>query len=40
MSNMEFKLPDVGEGLTEATIIQWLVTEGQLVEVDTPLVEI
>ena len=40
MSNMEFKLPDVGEGLTEATIIQWLVTEGQVVEVDTPLVEI
>ena len=37
---MEFKLPDVGEGLTEATIIQWLVTEGQVVEVDTPLVEI
>jgi pyruvate dehydrogenase E2 component (dihydrolipoamide acetyltransferase) len=40
MSNVEFKLPDVGEGLTEATIIQWLVTEGQVVEVDTPLVEI
>lgn len=40
MTNMEFKLPDVGEGLTEATIIQWLVTEGQVVEVDTPLVEI
>jgi len=40
MSNMEFKLPDVGEGLTEATITQWLVVEGQIVEVDTPLVEI
>ena len=40
MAIVEFTLPDVGEGLTEATIIQWLVSEGQLVDVDTPLVEI
>ncbi len=40
MAIVEFTLPDVGEGLTEATIIQWLVHEGQLVDVDTPLVEI
>lgn len=40
MAIFEFSLPDVGEGLTEATIVQWLVHEGQVVEVDTPLVEI
>jgi len=25
----EFKLPDLGEGLTEGEIARWLVTEGQ-----------
>jgi pyruvate/2-oxoglutarate dehydrogenase complex dihydrolipoamide acyltransferase (E2) component len=36
----EFKLPDLGEGLTEAEIARWLVTEGQDVEEDDPLVEV
>jgi len=40
MTFIQFKLSDVGEGLTEATIIQWLVEVGQHVDVDTPLVEI
>ena len=35
-----FKLPDVGEGLTEADILQWFVKEGDVVKVDDPLVEI
>jgi pyruvate/2-oxoglutarate dehydrogenase complex dihydrolipoamide acyltransferase (E2) component len=36
----EFKLPDLGEGLTEGEIARWLVTEGQEVGEDDPLVEI
>jgi len=35
-----FKLPDVGEGLVEADIIQWLVKEGDVVKADDALVEI
>ena len=37
---MEFRLPDIGEGLTEAEIVRWLVAEGEQVEVDQPLVEV
>jgi pyruvate dehydrogenase E2 component (dihydrolipoamide acetyltransferase) len=36
----EFKLPDLGEGLTEGEVARWLVTEGQEVVEDDPLVEI
>jgi pyruvate/2-oxoglutarate dehydrogenase complex dihydrolipoamide acyltransferase (E2) component len=36
----EFKLPDLGEGLTEAEIARWLVAEGDHVEEDQPLVEV
>ncbi len=36
----EFKLPDLGEGLTEGEIARWLVEEGQEVAEDDPLVEI
>jgi pyruvate/2-oxoglutarate dehydrogenase complex dihydrolipoamide acyltransferase (E2) component len=36
----EFKLPDLGEGLTEGEIARWLVSEGQDVAEDDPLVEI
>jgi pyruvate dehydrogenase E2 component (dihydrolipoamide acetyltransferase) len=36
----EFKLPDLGEGLTEGEIARWLVQEGQEVAEDDPLVEI
>src|SRR4051794_13900170 len=36
----EFKLPDLGEGLTEGEIARWLVGEGQEVAEDDPLVEI
>src|SRR6185436_3928020 len=35
----EFKLPDLGEGLTEGEIGRWLVAEGQEVAEDDPLVE-
>ena len=36
----EFKLPDVGEGLTEAEIVKWHVTAGRPVEVNQTIVEI
>ena len=36
----EFKLPDLGEGLTEGEIARWLVAEGDHVAEDQPLVEI
>lgn len=39
MSN-EFKLPDVGEGLTEAEIVAWRVKEGDTVAVNDVVVEI
>jgi pyruvate dehydrogenase E2 component (dihydrolipoamide acetyltransferase) len=36
----EFKLPDLGEGLTEGEIARWLVSEGQEIGEDDPLVEV
>jgi pyruvate dehydrogenase E2 component (dihydrolipoamide acetyltransferase) len=37
---LEFKLPDLGEGLTEASIVTWLVQVGDVVAVDQPVVEV
>lgn len=36
----EFLLPDIGDGLTEAEIVRWLVHEGSQVHRDEPLVEV
>src|SRR6185503_3713240 len=36
----EFRLPDIGEGLIEAEVVEWLVAEGDHVELDQPLVQI
>jgi 2-oxoisovalerate dehydrogenase E2 component (dihydrolipoyl transacylase) len=36
----QFKLPDVGEGLTEADIIKWHVRPGDVVEVNQTILEI
>jgi 2-oxoisovalerate dehydrogenase E2 component (dihydrolipoyl transacylase) len=38
LSLREFRLPDLGEGLTEAEIVTWLVAAGDRVQVDQPLV--
>jgi pyruvate dehydrogenase E2 component (dihydrolipoamide acetyltransferase) len=40
MSELQFCLPDVGEGLTEGEILRWLVQVGDQVEVNQPLVEV
>jgi len=36
----EFRLPDLGEGLTEGEVARWLVAEGDEIAEDAPLVEI
>ncbi|MEV4437734.1 dihydrolipoamide acetyltransferase family protein [Streptomyces sp. NPDC049577] len=36
----EFTLPDLGEGLTEAQVVRWLVAVGDVVVVDQPVVEV
>lgn len=33
-----FHLPDLGEGLPDATIVEWLVKEGGIVKLDEPMV--
>lgn len=40
VNSLEFKLPDLGEGLTEAEITRWLVEVGDVVAVDQPVVEV
>ncbi len=40
MAVVDFPLPDVGEGLTEAEIVQWRVKKGDVVAVNDVLVEI
>ena len=35
-----FNLPDLGEGLTEATLLSWLVEEGDTIDVDQPIAEV
>lgn len=40
MSVKTFNLPDLGEGLPEAEIVNWLVTEGDMVKVDQPMLSV
>ncbi|MEV7604811.1 biotin/lipoyl-containing protein [Paenarthrobacter sp. NPDC089322] len=40
MAEIAFPLPDLGEGLIEATVLDWLVEPGQHVERNQPLVEL
>ncbi|MEV8374020.1 dihydrolipoamide acetyltransferase family protein [Kribbella sp. NPDC056861] len=39
-STQTFLLPDLGEGLTEAEIVRWLVEVGDVVAVDAPIAEV
>lgn len=36
--NKNFHLPDLGEGLPDATIVEWFVKEGDVIRLDEPLV--
>lgn len=40
MALNEIKIPSLGEGIIEVTIIRWLVREGDKIEKNTPLAEI
>jgi pyruvate dehydrogenase E2 component (dihydrolipoamide acetyltransferase) len=40
MADQTFRLPDLGEGLTEAQLVAWKVEEGGRVDVNTPLCEV
>ena len=40
MSSLEFKLPDIGEGVHEGEIVRWIVSEGASVNEDDPVVEV
>src|SRR5690242_2482806 len=40
MASFEFKLPDIGEGVTEGEIVSWHVKEGDRVAEDQVMVEV
>jgi 2-oxoisovalerate dehydrogenase E2 component (dihydrolipoyl transacylase) len=40
MAEREFLLPDPGEGLTEAEVVRWLVSVGDDLELNQPMVEV
>lgn len=39
MANVEIRLPELGEGVTEGELVSWLVQVGDKIEVDQPLAE-
>ncbi|MDP6849443.1 MAG: dihydrolipoamide acetyltransferase family protein [Planctomycetota bacterium] len=40
MATLEFKLPDIGEGVHEGEIVRWIADEGASVSEDDPIVEV
>ncbi|HIC75245.1 MAG TPA: 2-oxo acid dehydrogenase subunit E2, partial [Candidatus Poseidoniales archaeon] len=39
MTNREFKLPDIGEGVVEGEVVSWHVAVGDSVSEDDPLLD-
>jgi len=37
---LEFRLPDIGEGVAEGEVVKWLVAEGDPIREDQPMVEV
>ena len=40
MARLDFKLPDIGEGVTEGEIVEWFVGPGDTLDEDDPMVEV
>ena len=40
MARVQFRLPDIGEGVTEGEIVEWFVSAGDRVAEDDPMVEV
>ena len=40
MGIYEFKLPDIGEGVVEGEVVEWMVSEGDMVKEDDPILSV